>query len=81
MLFTATLDGMLYALNDETLEELWSINLGSGINAPPMTYEVNGKQYVAISTGLTGNQVGRIATAPEMKGMARNTTMLFVFGL
>ena len=51
------------------------------VNAAPLTYEVDGKQYLAIATGLTGNQIGRIATAPEMKGMAKNTTMLFVFGL
>ncbi len=81
IIITALLDGTVMALDDETLEELWSINLGAGINAPPITYEVDGKQYIAIATGLTGNQVGRISTAPEMKGLAKNTTMLFVFSL
>ena len=81
VIFTALLDGTVLALDDETLNELWSINLGTGVNAAPVTYEVDGKQYLAIATGLTGNQIGRIATAPEMKGMAKNTTMLFVFGL
>ena len=81
VIFTALLDGTVLALDDETLNELWSINLGTGVNAAPVTYEVDGKQYLAIATGLTGNQIGRITTAPEMKGMAKNTTMLFVFGL
>jgi alcohol dehydrogenase (cytochrome c) len=69
------------ALDDQTLEELWSINVGTGIDAPPMTYAVDGKQYIAIATGLTRNQVGKLANSPETKGLAKNATMIFVFGL
>jgi hypothetical protein len=29
---------------------LWKINVGSGFSAPPITFEVNGKQYVAIAS-------------------------------
>ncbi|MEA2937969.1 MAG: hypothetical protein QOC56_1473 [Alphaproteobacteria bacterium] len=78
---TALLDGTIMALDDETLEELWSINVGTGINAAPITYEVEGRQYIAIATGLTRNQVGRIANTPELRTMSKHTTMLFVFGL
>jgi alcohol dehydrogenase (cytochrome c) len=78
---TALLDGTIMALDDQTLEELWSINVGTGIDAPPMTYAVNGKQYIAVATGLTRNQVGKLANSPEMKGLAKNATMIFVFGL
>ena len=78
---TALLDGTIMALDDQTLEELWTINVGTGINAPPMTYAVDGKQYIAIATGLTRNQVGKLANAPEMKNLAKNATMIFVFGL
>ncbi|MEA2904228.1 MAG: hypothetical protein QOI12_1615 [Alphaproteobacteria bacterium] len=78
---TALLDGTIMALDDETLEELWSINVGTGINAAPITYEVDGRQYIAIATGLTRNQVGRIANTPELRTMSKHTTMLFVFGL
>jgi len=81
LIFTALLDGTIVALDDQTLEELWSINIGTGINAPPITYEVGGRQYIAIATGLTRNQVGRIANSPELKNLAKHTTMLFVFGL
>ena len=81
IVLTALLDGTILALDDETLEELWSINLGTGIDAPPMTYAVDGKQYIAIATGLTRNQVGKLANSPETKGMAKNATMIFVFGL
>ena len=78
---TALIEGTIMALDDETLEELWSINVGTGINAPPITYEVDGKQYIAISTGLTRNQVGRIANSPELRTMSKHNTVLFVFGL
>ena len=78
---TALLDGTVLALDEETLDELWSINLGTGIDAPPMTYAVDGRQYIAIATGLTRNQVGKLANSPETKGMAKNATMIFVFGL
>jgi alcohol dehydrogenase (cytochrome c) len=81
LIFTALLDGTIMALDDQTLEELWSFNVGTGINAPPIAYEVDGKQYIAIATGLTRNQVGRLANSPETKALAKHATMLFVFGL
>ena len=81
IIVTALLDGTVMALDDQTLDELWSVNVGTGINAPPMTYEVNGKQYIAIATGLTGNQKGRAATTPELKNFGKSATMVFVFGL
>jgi alcohol dehydrogenase (cytochrome c) len=81
LIFTALLDGTILALDDETMTELWRINVGTGINAPPMTYAVDGKQYIAIATGLTRNQVGKLTLSPEMKDLAKNATMLFVFAL
>ena len=78
---TALIDGTVMALDDQTLDELWSINVGTGINAPPMTYAVDGKQYIAIATGLTANQKGRVATTPELKRLGTGATMIFVFGL
>jgi alcohol dehydrogenase (cytochrome c) len=81
VIVTALVDGTVVALDDQTLEELWSINVGTGINAPPMTYAVDGKQYIAIATGLTRNQMGRLVNSPETKNLAKNATMIFVFGL
>ena len=81
VVFTALLDGTLMALDDQTLEELWSINIGTGINAPPMTYAVDGKQYIAIASGLTRNQMGRLVNTPELKNFATNATIVFVFAL
>jgi alcohol dehydrogenase (cytochrome c) len=80
IVMTALLDGTIVALDDQTLEELWRVNVGTGFNAPPMTYSVNGKQYVAIASGLYRNARNKLSRAPEMKNLS-NATMIFVFGL
>jgi alcohol dehydrogenase (cytochrome c) len=85
---TALLDGSVIAFDDETLDELWRINLGSGLNAPPMTYSVNGKQYIAVASGpccvrpsgQNANSRSRIARTPELRDMSQ-ATVLYVFGL
>jgi alcohol dehydrogenase (cytochrome c) len=77
---TALLDGTIVALDDQTMEELWSINVGTGFNAPPMTYSVNGKQYIAIASGLYNNAKNKLAKSSEMRNLS-NATMIFVFGL
>ena len=43
--------GMLVAYNAATGEQLAALPTAAGANAPPMTYSVNGKQYVAIYAG------------------------------
>jgi alcohol dehydrogenase (cytochrome c) len=77
---TAYLDGTVAAYDDQTLEELWSFNAGTGFVAPPMTYAVNGKQYIAIASGLNNVARAKLARSPEMRNQS-NATMLFVFAL
>src|SRR2546423_11359154 len=80
LMVTALLDGTIVALDDETLEELWSINVGTGINAHPITYAVDGKQYIAIASGLWRNAKGKLTRSPELKTHSQ-ATMIWVFGL
>jgi quinohemoprotein ethanol dehydrogenase len=54
LLFRGGSDGNFHALDARTGEELWRFQTGFGADAPPITYEVDGEQYVAIATG--GNQ-------------------------
>jgi glucose dehydrogenase len=75
LLFTGYVDGSFAAYDDVSLEQLWE-----GFNAPPMTFEVSGKQYVAILTGLSRNSRAVLVNTPELREM-RSQTMLFVFGL
>jgi alcohol dehydrogenase (cytochrome c) len=80
LVFTGFTDGTLMAYDDTTLQPLWKINVGDGFNAPPMTFEVNGKQYIAILAGLSRIALGKFALIPELKEQ-RNQPMLFVFSL
>jgi alcohol dehydrogenase (cytochrome c) len=80
LVFTGLGDGTFVAYDDMSLESLWKINVGSGFNAPPMTFEAGGKQYVAIMSGLSQISKGRLILTPELREM-RNQTMLFVFSL
>jgi alcohol dehydrogenase (cytochrome c) len=59
---------------------VWKVNVESGFTAPPMTFEVGGKQYVAILSGLSRASRNRHNFTSELCEM-RNQTMLFVFWL
>jgi alcohol dehydrogenase (cytochrome c) len=76
----ALMDGTVAAFDDQTLDELWKINLGSGFSAPPMTFEVNGKQYIAIASGPSPASRTKLLATPELKDQ-HNATVLYVFGL
>jgi alcohol dehydrogenase (cytochrome c) len=76
LIFVGQPDGTFAAYDAKTLKEAWSINLGIGINAPPITYSVNGKQYVAVLVGAKQSP----AYAPELKNNS-TASMLFLFSL
>ena len=50
-MFTGQADGTFSAYNAATGDDLWSQKLEAGVNAPGVTYTVNGKQYVAVLAG------------------------------
>jgi len=78
--FLALLDGTIAAFDDTSLEQLWSINVGSGFSAPPMTFEANGKQYVAIVSGPSPGSKGRLVNTPELRDQ-RHALVVYVFSL
>jgi alcohol dehydrogenase (cytochrome c) len=80
LVFTAFSDGTFAAYDDATLEQVWKINVGTGFMAPPMTFEVGGKQYVAILSGLSRISLRALSFTPELQEQ-RNQTMLWVFAL
>jgi len=79
LVFLGLLDGTVAAFDDTTLDEVWKINVGSGFSSPPMTFAVNGRQYVAIVSGPSPAARTRLVNTPELKEM-RNATVLYVFG-
>jgi alcohol dehydrogenase (cytochrome c) len=50
VVFSGDDDGHMVALNAKTGEHLWHFNMGEMLTASPITYEVGGKQYVAIAS-------------------------------
>ena len=54
LVFTGTPEGHLIALDDETGEKLWSFQTGSGIVGQPITWEMDGEQYVSVTSGWGG---------------------------
>jgi glucose dehydrogenase len=61
LVFHGDWEGWFKAVNATTGEVLWKFNVGSGVGAGPMTYKLDGVQYVAVV-------VGRSSTIPAFLG-------------
>jgi quinohemoprotein ethanol dehydrogenase len=57
LVFEGRADGKLCAYRATDGKQLWEFDAGVGIAAPPVTYSVDGVQYVAVLTGWGGPQV------------------------
>jgi alcohol dehydrogenase (cytochrome c) len=53
LLFTGGREGYFYALDARDGKELWKANLGGQIVMAPITYQIDGKQYVSVISGHT----------------------------
>jgi alcohol dehydrogenase (cytochrome c) len=53
VLFVGGREGYFYALDARDGKELWRSSLGASVESGPITYRVDGKQYVTISSGHT----------------------------
>jgi glucose dehydrogenase len=51
LVFTGEGNGKFAAYNSSDGKELWSFRAGAGVNAPPSTYMVGGKQYIVVGAG------------------------------
>lgn len=54
LVFTGTPEGKFIAFDDDTGDILWSFQTGSGIVGQPVTWEMDGEQYVSIISGWGG---------------------------
>ena len=79
LVFGGDVNGRFKAWDQETGEVLWEINLGSAVTGFPISYAVDGRQYVAVGVGTasTASLFGRLT--PEIRPSAGNN--LFVFAL
>ena len=75
LVFGGDVNGRFRAFDDETGEVLWEINLGSPVSGFPIAYAVDGRQYIAVSTGTPRF----LNLTPELRPSFGNN--LFVFAL
>jgi alcohol dehydrogenase (cytochrome c) len=54
LVFTGTPEGFLKAFDAKTGKELWKFQTGSGVVGQPITWEMDGEQYVAVASGWGG---------------------------
>jgi PQQ-dependent dehydrogenase (methanol/ethanol family) len=51
LVFTGEGNGKFAAYNSSNGKELWNFRAGAGVNAPPSTYMIGGKQYIVVGAG------------------------------
>jgi quinohemoprotein ethanol dehydrogenase len=54
LVFQGTADARMVAYSADTGKQLWSFEAQTGVIAPPMTYELDGQQYVTVLAGWGG---------------------------
>jgi len=67
LVFQGTADGRFVAYDARNGKKLWEKPTGTGVVAAPITYEVDGRQYVSIAVGW-GGVYGLAARHTERKG-------------
>ena len=78
LVFVGDNNGRFRALDDTTGASLWEVNVGSSLSGFPISYAVDGKQYIAASTGAA-NPMSFLALTPELRPSVGNN--IFVFAL
>ena len=79
LIFGGDTNGRFRALDQDTGAVLWEINLGSPVSGYPITFALDGRQYVAVSTGTAANASINLRMTPELRPSFGNN--LFVFAL
>ncbi|MCC6983570.1 MAG: PQQ-binding-like beta-propeller repeat protein [Bauldia sp.] len=70
LLFMGHTDGRFAAYDKDSLTELWTFNVGTGFKAPPITYSIDGEQYIAVVAGQARGNLN-----------IQSNQLLIVFGL
>jgi len=81
LVFSGSWDRMFRALDDTTGVVRWETRLNNVLNSFPISYTVNGKQYVAVATGNGSSHARDLATlTPEIRN-PDGGSVLWVFAL
>jgi len=80
LLFIGSVDRWFKALDQDTGEVLWERKLDNALNSYPVTYRVDGKQYVAVATNTGGIHTRTMKSAAGITLPVAGATM-WVFAL
>ena len=83
LVFQGRADGKLFAYTADTGKPLWSQALGLGISAPPITYSLDGRQYIAQLVGWGGSMTATGGSMAAQHGWSygKQPRRLVVFAL
>ncbi len=71
LVFQGTADGRFVAYRADTGEKVWEFKTQTGVIAPPVTYSVDGEQYIAVAVGW-GGAFGLAGGMPPPPGEPRS---------
>ena len=82
VVFVGDLDRMFKAVDVSTGKILWQTRLGTSVQGFPISFSVDGKQYIAVPTGLGGGSPRQVPglIAPDIHHPS-NGNALYVFAL
>ena len=80
LVFGGTADRRLFALDAESGEPLWETRLNGDISGAPVTFEVGGRQYLAVGAG---GRIGQTTSYARLTGtrIPQGTGVMWVFAL
>src|SRR5262249_43809140 len=81
LVFTGDAEGFFTAYDADNGKALWSFQCGSGHHASPVTYTLDGRQYVAVCVGWGGWTAGFARHRPPSRRNARRGHTRSVFAL
>ena len=81
LVFQGNVDEHIVAYNAETGETLWSMYAQTAVHAPPVTYEVDGEQYIAVVAGLGSSAALYLTGEINPDGTKRNVSRVLSFKL
>jgi alcohol dehydrogenase (cytochrome c) len=80
--FVGDINRTFHAYDTATGKELWNVRLGTSVQGFPISFSVDGKQYIAVPTGLGGGSPRLVprTIAPDIRHPP-NGNALYVFAL
>ena len=80
LVFYGDPEGFLHAVRDDTGEELWAFNTGTGVHGNPTSYTAGGRQYIAAVVGAGGGGIWPLYYGEWLKTHSKGGSLI-VFGL